>query len=73
MSPWMGSWLHRPELVTALELTALGEELLRQRLRREQPDLSDEEIEAAVARWWDDRPGAPRGDAVGRPRDLRLS
>jgi hypothetical protein len=51
----------------ALELYAAGEEMMRQRLRREHPDASHEEIETMLASWLSERPGADHGDADGRP------
>lgn len=53
-------------LQAALDLTALGEAMLRQRLRREQPDATEAEIEATVAAWYAARPEP--GDAPGRRR-----
>lgn len=53
-------------LALALELTELGSELVAQRFRREHPAASDDDVDAAVAAWFADRPGAPDGDAVGR-------
>ncbi|MBI3181694.1 MAG: hypothetical protein HYZ28_06090 [Myxococcales bacterium] len=53
-------------LQQALELYALGEALLRQRIRREKPGVRDEDVEAEVSRWRQTRPGAERGDAAGR-------
>lgn len=51
----------------ALELSALAEELLRARLRRERPRASRAEIEREVLKWRHARPGAELGDADGRP------
>jgi putative alpha-1,2-mannosidase len=51
----------------ALALYQVGEEMQRARLRREHPDASLDEIEDAVREWRRRRPGAPDGDAVGRP------
>jgi hypothetical protein len=60
-------------LRVALELFETGLEIKRQKLRRDHPDLTGEEIEARVAAWLRERPGAEFGDAVGRrvtwPRD----
>jgi hypothetical protein len=53
---------------TALDLFELGENMLRQRLRRERPQASEEEIEEAVRVWRTSRPGAELGDAPGSPR-----
>lgn len=57
-------------LAVALELTSLGAELRAQRHRREHPDATEEEVEAAVAAWLAHRPGAEFGDAEGRPVDF---
>jgi hypothetical protein len=51
----------------ALDLYAAGEALMRQNLRRRHPAASEEEIEAQLTSWVSDRPGAPFGDAAGRP------
>ena len=55
----------------ALELTQLAEQMLRQRLRRTQPELSDEAVEREVDAWYMKRPDAQHGDAVGQPIDVR--
>ncbi|MDZ7732580.1 MAG: hypothetical protein U5R31_05185 [Acidimicrobiia bacterium] len=57
-------------VVTAIALTDLGLRLLAQRHRREHPEASEDEVEAAVRVWLLERPGAPDGDAVGRPVSL---
>ncbi len=54
----------------ALDLFEAACELLRRRIRRENPSISDEEIESLVADWIRDRPGAPHGDAPGRRRTI---
>ena len=51
----------------ALDLYLTGEELMRQQLRREHPELSAPEIEARLVKWLRERPGAELGDAPGRP------
>jgi hypothetical protein len=60
-------------LRVALELFETGVEMKRQKLRRDHPDLLEDEIEARVAAWLRERPGAEFGDAAGRqvswPRD----
>lgn len=60
----------RPEekLRLALDLFGSGVELMRQKLRREHPDLAPPAIERLLAEWVSTRPGAEQGDAVGRPR-----
>lgn len=51
----------------ALDLFEAGVQMMRQRLRREHPDLPEAEIEARLVRWLQERPGAEHGDAPGRP------
>ena len=43
-----------------------GVEMMRQTLRRDHPDLADQEIEARLRAWLRERPGAEFGDALGR-------
>jgi hypothetical protein len=57
-----------------LDLSALGVQIFRQRMRREHPSASDEEIEAEVQAWLARPNGGPsmrREDSNGIPR-LRL-
>jgi hypothetical protein len=54
----------------ALELYEVGERMLRQRLRRERPHATPEEIDAEIGRWLQRRPGAEYGDYPG-PRSAR--
>ena len=49
------------------DLCAAGEAIKGQQLRREHPSASNEEIEALLVAWFQERPGAPHGDAEGRP------
>jgi hypothetical protein len=51
----------------ALDLFETGLEMMRQKLRRDHPDLADHEVEARLGSWLRERPGAEFGDAVGRP------
>ena len=53
-------------LRTALDLFEAGVEMMRQRLRRDHPDLAEREIAARLTAWLRERPGAEFGDAVGR-------
>jgi len=50
-----------------LDLFQSGMEMKRQSLRREFPDLTEEELEARVKTWLQDRPGAEHGDCSGKP------
>jgi hypothetical protein len=51
----------------ALDLFETGVEMMRQKLRRDHPDLADHEVEARLRSWLRERPGAEFGDAAGRP------
>lgn len=53
-------------LRTALDLLELGAQLRAQRHRREHPDATEAEVQAAVDAWLIDRRQAPHGDAAGR-------
>lgn len=50
-----------------LELMALGVAMQRQNLRRRHPDETDAQVEARLREWLEHPPGAPHGDAAGRP------
>ena len=52
---------------TTLALFELGEQMLRQKLRRKFPQATEAEIEAHVQEWRERRPGAEHGDGIGRP------
>lgn len=54
-------------LRTALRLFDDGVALMRQNLRRADPDASQEEIARRLAAWLRRRPGAEYGDGVGIP------
>jgi hypothetical protein len=47
---------------TAVDLWATGVVMQRQIIRRRHPDASDEEVEALLSRWLQERPGAEMGD-----------
>ena len=53
-------------LLLAFELHEVGVRMYRARMEREHPDASDAEISAMVRAWLHTRPGAERGDCVGR-------
>jgi hypothetical protein len=55
------------KLRLALDMYEFGEQAQRNRLKRLHPDASEQDIEDAVRVWRVSRPGAPMGDAVGRP------
>jgi hypothetical protein len=54
-------------LRTALDLCALGESVRLAQLKRERPEATEAELEAAFVAWLESRPGAEHGDAWGRP------
>ena len=60
----------RPDqkLRLAFELFDAGVSLMRQKLRREHPELPAERIDQLLAEWLSTRPGAEHGDGVGRVR-----
>lgn len=62
---------HRGALSAVLDLFEVGVSLMRQNLRRDNPDASEEEIDRRLQAWLHERPGAEAGDAVGRPVDPR--
>lgn len=50
----------------ALELSSTADEMRAQRFRRENPGMSEDEVEARMEAWRGSRPGAEAGDAAGR-------
>jgi hypothetical protein len=54
-------------LLEACEMHDVGMEMLRQRFRRELPELPDVDIEAMVRAWVSDRPYDSPGRPVTRP------
>jgi hypothetical protein len=51
----------------AVRLHHLGVAMKRQSFRRERPEATEEELDAAVLAWLADRPDAPYGDGDGVP------
>jgi hypothetical protein len=51
----------------AIEMFDFGMLMQRTRLRREHPEAAESAIDLAVQEWLLSRPGAPLGDAIGRP------
>lgn len=62
--------LQRMEL--AFDLYEAAEEIMRQNLRRRNPEASEEEIEEGIREWLGRRPGAEHGDGEGRPANRRF-
>jgi hypothetical protein len=72
--PWYRSVVSEPERETPTEklritfaLIDIAERMLRQRLRRESPEISEQVLEERVGAWYARRPGAEFGDGVGIP------
>ena len=55
---------------TTLDLFSTGVDLMRQNLRRAEPQASEAEIDSRLQQWLWDRPGAVGGDCPGRLVDL---
>ena len=55
-------------LRVAFDLYQLGEDLMRQQLRRRHPGASAAELEDMLVKWLHTRPGAEHGDCPGRLR-----
>ncbi|WP_130343470.1 hypothetical protein [Herbihabitans rhizosphaerae] len=51
----------------ALDMYEFGVKMLRQRIRRENPGVSDREVTDEVRAWRHTRPGAENGDYPGPP------
>lgn len=58
-------------LRAALELYEVGEAMLRQRLLREEPALTEAQLDERVGVWLRTRPGAEHGDHPGPPSSSR--
>jgi hypothetical protein len=50
-----------------MDLFDLTQRMLRQKLRRKHPGVTDAEVDAMIARWLEHRPGAELGDGEGTP------
>ena len=57
------------KLRIALELYESGVAMMRETLKRENPEESEAQIEERLRRWIRHRPGAEDGDCVGRRID----
>jgi hypothetical protein len=55
---------------TTLDLFETGLGLMRENLRRDRPDATEQEIERRLHQWLQDRPGAEFGDCPGRRVDV---
>jgi hypothetical protein len=57
-------------LRATLDLFETGLALMRQNLRRTDPEATEHEIDRRLRQWLHHRPGAEHGDCVGRPVDV---
>jgi hypothetical protein len=55
------------KLRIAFALIDVAERMLRQRLRRESPEISEQALEERVGAWYARRSGAEFGDGAGIP------
>jgi hypothetical protein len=64
---------HPPDgaLRVAIDLFETGVEIMRQKLRRERPDATEQDLDERLRRWLRHRPGAEFGDCPGRVVDVR--
>jgi hypothetical protein len=53
------------------ELLEIAERAFVHKLRKRNPEITDDAIRAAVNQWYATRPGAELGDGVGVPGDPR--
>ena len=61
------------KLRTALDLAEAGLDVMRARVRRDDPAAAADVIERRLIAWLRERPGAENGDAVGRPAPDRFA
>ena len=55
-----------------LDLFDAGVQIMRENLRRSDPNVSEAEIERRLRTWLRHRPGAIHGDCPGRPVDVSV-
>ena len=56
----------RKRILATFDMFEAGVDLMRQRLKRQYPAETAQQIEVRLAAWLHERPGAEHGDAVGR-------
>lgn len=59
--------LARAEIL--FDLCETAEQIMRQNIRRRNPELSEAEVEERLVEWRRSRPDAPLGDAYGKPSE----
>ena len=52
-----------------LNMQRFAERAFVNKLKKKRPDITASEISKEVDKWYQDRPGAPIGDGVGRVAD----
>ena len=65
--PEQGRETPTEKLRIAFALVDIAERMLRQRLRRESPDMSEMALQERIDAWYSRRAGAEFGDGVGIP------
>ncbi len=55
------------KLRIAIDLADLAQRMMLQKLRRDHPQESEQEVLSRLERWMHTRPGAEHGDCIGRP------
>jgi hypothetical protein len=59
------------KFANVLELINVAERAFVYKLKKKDPDISEEAVQLAVRNWYQERPGAELGDADGVPGDIR--
>lgn len=69
--PIAGPPIRDPDVLARMEIAfdlyETAEQMMRQNLRRRNPEATEQEIETGIREWLRRRPGAEHGDGVGRP------
>ena len=63
----MRSYVAQVRLI--LNMQQFAERAFVNKLKKKRPNISRNEISEEVDKWYQDRPGAPQGDGVGRVGD----
>lgn len=63
----MKSYVAQVELI--LNIQQFAERAFVTKLKKKRPDITRNEISREVDNWYQDRPGAPFGDGIGRVGD----
>ena len=57
------------QIQLVLNIQKFAERAFVNKLKKKRPDLTPQEINEEIDKWYTDRPGAPFGDGVGRIGD----